>query len=94
MILTQEVHVRDPDGLWEPAWVGQRTADMPCRPQVGEFIAIGSDTHKPKVEEVTYVVRSGWPHVLLSAVQVHDPNRLGTAIKELQDRGYKTAVLW
>ena len=92
VILTQELHVRDPQyKLSGPAWAGQRTADMPVFPQKGDEIAIGSGSHRPTVEAVIYIARTGWYHVLLSAIKVHDPARLDTEIEEQKDLGFREA---
>lgn len=60
---------------------------------MGDEITIGSGSHRPTVEQVTCVARSGSDHVLLSAIKVPDPARLGTEIEEQQDLGFREALL-
>ena len=88
--LQREVLQRElePD-LWNVAAVGFKQVEMPCAPQVGWTVVIGAASTAPRVEKVTYVVRTGLLHVLLESVKVESDEAADSAIRELEGLGFE-----
>ena len=95
VVLHQDVFLCDADNndLWKTAAHGQREIEMPCAPQVGWDMHIGSEIAPTRVENVKYVLRAGHLHVYLEPVKVRDVTDVTPAIEQLKRQGYEVRVV-